>query len=198
MGDIMSIDARTLLASLQARGIKLWVGENGSLRYRAPRGALTPELLGQLQEHRDALVQILSPPSPRLKVSQVSPVKPDAGFSRSGQSVTKCHQVSQVSPGRTVVSPEACPLCGATPEELELVRRRRGLEEALRAWWGHVTGCSTCTPGGQWCAEGGRLRGAYFSAWLECFGGRDRGATGCDSRNPNKSSLLTGHGRCDM
>jgi len=183
----MSIDARTLLASLQARGIKLWVGENGSLRYRAPRGALTPELLGQLQEHRDALVQILSPPSPRLKVSQVSPVKPDAGFSRSGQSVTKCHPAGP---------PGACPTCGTSPEELELVRRRRGLEEALRAWWDHVTGCSTCTPGGRWCNEGGRLRGAYFSAWLEYFGGRDTAATWCDGR-PEQSFPIDAVGACD-
>jgi len=44
-----------LLAQLEAQGIELWT-EGGGLRFRAPKGALTPDLRSQLTEHRDAIL----------------------------------------------------------------------------------------------------------------------------------------------
>ena len=44
-----------LLAQLEAKGIELWT-EGGSLRFRAPKGALTPDLRALLAEQRDAVL----------------------------------------------------------------------------------------------------------------------------------------------
>src|SRR6516225_5103097 len=40
---------------LRTRNIELWVDAD-RLRYRAPPGAITPELIGRLKEHKDALL----------------------------------------------------------------------------------------------------------------------------------------------
>jgi len=61
---------------------------------------------------------------------------------------------------------EACPLCGITPAEREMVRRRRELDDALRALDAHYTSCATCTTTGPWCEQGRQLRDRYFAAWL--------------------------------
>ena len=47
-----------LLAELQALGVQLRA-DNGQLRYSAPQGAMNPELLGRLKEHRDELIGLL-------------------------------------------------------------------------------------------------------------------------------------------
>ncbi len=52
----MTLD--TLLASLHEKGIQLWV-EDGTLRYRAPKGALTPAMRSELQQHKPALLTLL-------------------------------------------------------------------------------------------------------------------------------------------
>src|SRR6476620_8636423 len=46
------------LAELAQRGVKLWA-EDGQLRYRAPKGALTPELRDELVLHKVELVKLL-------------------------------------------------------------------------------------------------------------------------------------------
>ncbi len=52
-----------LLASLADRGIELWV-EGSRLRYRAPRGVLTAELLEQLRCHKQDLIAALRDAKP--------------------------------------------------------------------------------------------------------------------------------------
>jgi len=47
-----------LLAELARRGVDMWA-EGERLRYRAPRGALAPELLEALRAHKAALVGLL-------------------------------------------------------------------------------------------------------------------------------------------
>ncbi|MCC5666990.1 amino acid adenylation domain-containing protein [Nostoc sp. CHAB 5784] len=46
------------LAELAQRGVKLWV-EDGQLRYRAPKGVLTPELRDDLALHKAEVVKLL-------------------------------------------------------------------------------------------------------------------------------------------
>jgi amino acid adenylation domain-containing protein len=47
-----------ILSFISQRGIRLQA-ENGSLRYDAPKGALTPELHSLLKEHKDSLIEYL-------------------------------------------------------------------------------------------------------------------------------------------
>jgi amino acid adenylation domain-containing protein len=53
-----------ILYLVSQRGIRLWV-ENHSLRYKAPKGALTPELHKLLTEHRDNIIAYLDGESGR-------------------------------------------------------------------------------------------------------------------------------------
>ena len=46
------------LNALAARGIELWT-EAGKLQYKAPKEAVTPELLGELKANKTALVELL-------------------------------------------------------------------------------------------------------------------------------------------
>jgi hypothetical protein len=44
-------------------GIRLWV-EDGTLRYDAPKGAMTPELITDLKLHKPDIVKALAHPDP--------------------------------------------------------------------------------------------------------------------------------------
>ncbi|MEM9290671.1 MAG: amino acid adenylation domain-containing protein [Acidobacteriota bacterium] len=46
------------LEELRERGIRLWA-EDGSLRFRAAKGAMTPQLRGRLKEHKEELLELL-------------------------------------------------------------------------------------------------------------------------------------------
>ncbi|MER3417433.1 MAG: hypothetical protein C4297_14675 [Gemmataceae bacterium] len=61
---------------------------------------------------------------------------------------------------------EVFEVCGVTTGELALVRRRRALDEAMRALDAHYAACGTCTTMGPWCEEGRRLRERYLDTWL--------------------------------
>lgn len=52
--------ALEVLSELRHRGVELFVAE-GALRYRAPRGVLTPELRAALSVHKAELVAMLAP-----------------------------------------------------------------------------------------------------------------------------------------
>jgi amino acid adenylation domain-containing protein/non-ribosomal peptide synthase protein (TIGR01720 family) len=54
----------TLLEDLERRDIKLWV-DGDRLRYNAPKGAMPPELVGRLREHKQALIDRLKKNRPR-------------------------------------------------------------------------------------------------------------------------------------
>ncbi len=52
------MNAALSLPDLQARGVQLWA-EGETLRYRAPAGTVTPELLANLQAHKPELLKAL-------------------------------------------------------------------------------------------------------------------------------------------
>lgn len=52
------MDSHNLLAHLRLLGVQVWA-EAGQLRYRAPKGTLSPELLAQLSAQREMLLAIL-------------------------------------------------------------------------------------------------------------------------------------------
>lgn len=54
---------RNLVRALRERRIRLW-SQDGALRYRAPQGALTPDLRAQLVEHKQALLEIVPAAEP--------------------------------------------------------------------------------------------------------------------------------------
>ncbi len=55
-----AINLTPFLAECEALGIRLWA-EDGQLRFRAPAGTLDDALKQRLREHKDALLQWLSP-----------------------------------------------------------------------------------------------------------------------------------------
>jgi len=55
MADGDRLDGADLLESLETIGIHLWL-EDSTLRYRAPKGVMTPERLADLRTHRDQVV----------------------------------------------------------------------------------------------------------------------------------------------
>ncbi len=61
-----------LLTQLRAAGAELWEDE-GALRYRAPQGALTPDLHRLLREHKDAILALIGVGQP----AQPAPVLAD-------------------------------------------------------------------------------------------------------------------------
>lgn len=64
-----------------------------------------------------------------------------------------------------------CPSCGATPEELDLVRHKRTKDAALAAYEEHKQGCRECDPGKlRFCPGMETLRAAYFDAWQAYHG----------------------------
>lgn len=48
----------TLLSSVREKGASLWL-EQGQLRYRAPKTALSPNLLAELREKREEIITFL-------------------------------------------------------------------------------------------------------------------------------------------
>ncbi len=63
--------AALLLAELRRRGVEL-ILEGPTLRYRAPKGLLTSELLGAIREHKPALLAALTHPKPTPDPALVS------------------------------------------------------------------------------------------------------------------------------
>ncbi|MEV0289164.1 condensation domain-containing protein [Kribbella sp. NPDC050820] len=65
--------AQALLDACQEKGIALWA-HDGQLRYRAPRGALDPGLLGELAKYKAELLQVLEAPSgPVVRTDPAAP-----------------------------------------------------------------------------------------------------------------------------
>jgi pyochelin synthetase len=48
-----------LIAELEGQGVRIWA-EDGSLRYRAPKGVMTQDRLEELREHKEALLEQVS------------------------------------------------------------------------------------------------------------------------------------------
>lgn len=63
-----------VLTELRHRGVELFVA-HGTLRYRAPRGVLTPELRATLSAHKAELVRLLSMPGLDAEAGELAAVK---------------------------------------------------------------------------------------------------------------------------
>ncbi len=48
-----------LITSSHEQGIRLWLDEQGALRFKAPRGAMTPQLQRQLKLHKNEIIDFL-------------------------------------------------------------------------------------------------------------------------------------------
>lgn len=55
--------ARNLVTELRQRGVELWV-EAGKLRYSAPQGVMTDDVIAALREHKTAVLELLTTPQP--------------------------------------------------------------------------------------------------------------------------------------
>ena len=51
--------AAQLLSQLGSAGVRLWLDEEGQLRFKAPKGALTPELKERLLGIKEEMVAFL-------------------------------------------------------------------------------------------------------------------------------------------
>lgn len=58
-------NAVEFIAELRGTGVALWV-EQGRLRYRAPKGALTPERLDELRAYKSAVIEVLESDRPAI------------------------------------------------------------------------------------------------------------------------------------
>jgi hypothetical protein len=54
----MTMATRRLMNDLAARDVELWA-DGETLRYRAPRGTMTPELIALLRERKIAILELL-------------------------------------------------------------------------------------------------------------------------------------------
>lgn len=54
------MSAATILEDLQRQGVRVWV-EDGGLRYRGPKRALTPETLAELKARKAEVIALLQP-----------------------------------------------------------------------------------------------------------------------------------------
>lgn len=61
----LPFDAENLIDDCDSLGIELWA-ESGQIRYRGPRGAITPDLAGRLRAHKAEVLAILDPPRPAI------------------------------------------------------------------------------------------------------------------------------------
>ena len=52
------MNAVSLITSLAEKDIRLWL-EDGNLRYSAPEGAMTPDIISQLKASRQEIVDFL-------------------------------------------------------------------------------------------------------------------------------------------
>lgn len=57
------MNTTSLLRNLEERGVR-FEAEDGHLRYQAPAGVLTPELLDELRAHREELLALLASSGP--------------------------------------------------------------------------------------------------------------------------------------
>ena len=124
--------AAELLRELRRRGVKLTV--NGDrLRYEAPRGALTPELLEAMRQHKPELMRMLArPPIPPDLASQVEAalrrgqwvrVETDFGDIILAPNRRAAERAAQRHPGLPIFRPAEWKelLACETPEELAVL-----------------------------------------------------------------------------
>lgn len=57
-GEVMHLSTIDFLSRLRELGVKLWL-ENGALRYQAPKGAVSSELLGEIADRKNELITFL-------------------------------------------------------------------------------------------------------------------------------------------
>jgi len=72
------VTAEALLQELQSRGVQL-TPEGDRIRYRAPRGALTPELRARLSEHKGEVLSVLQGQGELLESAPAIEVRQQTG-----------------------------------------------------------------------------------------------------------------------
>ena len=116
------MSAQELLAELAARDIHLSVEDGNRLKYRAPKGAVTPELAAQLKAKKEALIALLrrDPPAHSLFLMTRSSAILDLSIAESGETIIYCP--ANHSPPMVVRPEPACPgyeavaTCLASPD----------------------------------------------------------------------------------
>lgn len=114
--------ATDVISTLQARGIELWQ-DGGTLRYRAPTGALTERERAALRAHKAAILKALAPPpigttaasapapvAPALAATEPTGPCPTCGSNHFWLSATGWHCW-----GCTELPPHATTLCLPIP-----------------------------------------------------------------------------------
>jgi len=109
-----------LLSALTARNVTLWVESGDRLRYRAPKGALTPELLDTLKAHKAEVLAWLA-----AQDARVIPHLPDAEHYALSQAQWRLWMLLQIEGGVAYHVP--------LHQRLEGSLERAALERALTA-----------------------------------------------------------------
>ena len=71
-----------LLSRMRSHDIRLWA-EEGELRYSAPKGAITHDLLAEIRAHKEELLEQLKSMDRFRRAVPLSPVKRTMEFSRN-------------------------------------------------------------------------------------------------------------------
>jgi amino acid adenylation domain-containing protein len=112
----------TLLRRLGDRGVQLW-SENGQLRYRAPAGALDPDLRAAIVDAKPALLALLADSAAALgaQLPPIRPARPVAGTDTEGYALSNAQErfwfMDQTTPGNPAFNlPEVLRLTGELNE----------------------------------------------------------------------------------
>src|SRR5260221_716186 len=112
--------ASSLVVQLRGLGVSLWL-EGERLRYRAPTGALSADLLDRLRSHRDGVIELLR----REEIRRV----PRASAPRLSFAQSRLWFLDRLEPGSSAYNiPGALPLRG----RLDVDALKRCLAEIVR------------------------------------------------------------------
>lgn len=116
------VDTRSLMSELADAGIAIWVKE-GRLQYKAPHGALSPDLRQRLADSKDALLELLSTQRDAVTATRLPAIAPRPLEQRSALSYSQQRLwfLDQLLPGRaTYIMPFVYRLRG--PLQVEALR----------------------------------------------------------------------------
>ena len=73
-----TIDLAEFVGHLNQKGVEFWV-EAGQLRYRAPKGVITPSVRDSLVAHKEELLRMLQQPKAVTELATLPTIEPDPG-----------------------------------------------------------------------------------------------------------------------
>jgi len=91
--------ARALFHKLHAWGVKLTPYPDGTLRYKAPKGTITPALLEMMRAHKEALVTLVEAFEERAAILEY-----DAGLARDDAEWLAWQELGGEGPPRALAS----------------------------------------------------------------------------------------------